>query len=161
MTETIELPIDQVDDLETSIKTNLDIKEILDVSIEPSFDDIHDTNVNHVLANTINKAVENIVNAEDTKIPPSTLVVNLAQSPLLEEIDVSIEHFDEKVQANVTSPGPFVKTNTFELPIEETTNLESEIKSNLDIQEILDFSIEPSFNDIHDSEAHNVIADTI
>ena len=160
-TETIELPIDQVDDLETSIKTNLDIKEILDVSIEPSFNDIHDTNVNQVLANTINKAVENIVNAEDTKIPPSTLVVNLAQSPLLEEIDVSIEHFDEKVQANVTSPGPSVKTNTFELPIEETINLESEIKSNLDIQEVLDFSIEPSFNDIHDSEAHKVIADTI
>ena len=160
-TETIELPIDQVDDLETSIKTNLDIKEILDVSIEPSFNDIQDTNVNQVLANTITKAVENIVSAEDTKIPPSTLVVNLAQSPLLEEIDVSIEHFDEKVQANVTSPGASVKTNTFELPIEKNTNLESEIKSNLDIQEILDFSIEPSFNDIHDSEAHKVIADTI
>ena len=88
---------------------------------------------NQIIAQTVSDAVDVIIKSNDSKDPPSKVVINVAKSPIIDEIDVSIEQFDKVILANVTSPGEKEANDGLEIEINKNNdNLESTIKSNLD-----------------------------
>ena len=129
----VDLPIDDNHSIGTDI-----LEEVLDVAIDPSFGDITEMAAankvnNKIIAQTVKEAVNEIIKSDDEQEPPSTLVLNVEKGPAFEEIDVSVEHFDQVIQANISSPGE-IKQSEIELilPIAEGNELKSEIESNLD-----------------------------
>ena len=88
---------------------------------------------NQIIAQTVSDAVDVIIKSNDSKDPPSKVVINVAKSPIIDEIDVSIEQFDQVILANITSPGEKEANDGLEIEINKNNdNLESTIKSNLD-----------------------------
>jgi hypothetical protein len=90
---------------------------------------------NQAIAQTITKTVDDIIQSNDSKEPPSTLVLNVAKNPKVEEIDVSIEEFDKIIIADIKSPGKNELTESFEVAIDEVDELETAIESNLDVKD--------------------------
>ena len=129
----VDIPIDDKLHLETDI-----LEEVLDVAIDPSFGDITETSAankvnNKIIAQTVKETVKEIIESDNQQKPPSTLVLNVEKGPDFEEIDVSVEHFDQIIRANISSPGEIKQSEIkLVLPIVEVNELKSEIESNLD-----------------------------
>ena len=136
----IDVPIDENLNIETK-----DLEDVLlEVAIAPSFDGLNDESAgvnqensnNKDIAQTIKKAVDQIVKSGNTNDTPSKVLVNVDKSPVIEEIDVAVEQFENVILANVKSPGIIEdQLHTVKIPINKINELESSIKNNLDVQE--------------------------
>ena len=93
---------------------------------------------NKVIAQTITELVEEITESKDASDQPLKVVINVAKSPEIEEIDVSIEQFDKVLLANVTSPGISEDTTGVEIELDKIDELESDIETKLDEIEKID-----------------------